>query len=103
VTQYVVASETLADRIRRLRSSRHMSRIELAHTAGVSRSHVHQIETGERTRMRLTTLSKHADALGVSESYIHYGYGNERTDSRECQIDLREMLRQATRLKDSQI
>lgn len=103
VTHAVVPSETLADRVRRLRLGRHMSRIELAYAAGVSKSHVHQIERGERTRMRLTTLARYAHALGVPESYIDYGYGTERTGASERQTDLTEMLRQATQLEYHQI
>ncbi len=98
-----MASETLADRVRRLRLSRHMSMIELAYAAGVSKSHVHQIENGDRTRMRLTTLSKYARALGVPESYIDYGFGMTRVDSKERPIDLTATLRRATQLEDHHI
>lgn len=96
-------SETLAERVERLRLGRHMSRIELARAAGVSKSHVHQIETGQRTRMRLTTLAKYANALRVPESYIDYGYKTERTVAEDIQSDLSTALRQATRLQDPQI
>lgn len=98
-----MASETLADRVRRLRLSRHMSMIDLAYAAGVSKSHVHQIENGDRTRMRLTTLSKYARALGVPESYIDYGFGIARADSQERQVDLTATLRRATQLEDHHI
>jgi transcriptional regulator with XRE-family HTH domain len=96
-------SETLADRVRRLRLSRHMSRIELAYAAGVSKSHVHQIETGQRTRMRLVTLAKYARTLGVPPSYIDYGYGNEHIKSSEPRVELTATLRQAIELEDHQI
>lgn len=80
-----------------------MSMIELAYAAGVSKSHVHQIENGDRTRMRLTTLSKYARALGVPESYIDYGFGMARVDSQERQVDLTATLRRATQLEDHHI
>jgi len=98
VSTSVLHSETLADRVRCLRLSRHMSRIELANAAGVSKSHVHQIEHGQRTRMRLSTLGKYARALGVPESYIDYGYGTERASVRESQKDLIETLRREIRI-----
>ncbi|GAC1403164.1 MAG: hypothetical protein NVSMB52_17160 [Chloroflexota bacterium] len=77
-----------------------MSRIDLACAAGVSKAHVHQIETGQRTRMRLATLSKYARALGVPESYIDYGTG---TDAQEQGTDVVAALRRATNLDDNQI
>ncbi len=80
-----------------------MSRIELANAAGVSKSHVHQFETGQRTRMRLATLARYANALGVAESYIDYGDKVERTGAEKFQLDLPATLRQTTRLKDRQI
>jgi len=80
-----------------------MSMIELAYAAGVSKSHVHQIENGDRTRMRLTTLSKYARALGVPESYIDYGFGMARADAQERQVDLTTTLRHATQLDDQRI
>ncbi len=80
-----------------------MSMIELAHAAGVSKSHVHQIENGDRTRMRLTTLSKYARALGAPESYIDYGFGMARVDSQERRIDLTAALRRVTQLEDHHI
>jgi len=98
-----MALETLGDRVRRLRLSRHMSMIDLAYAAGVSKSHVHQIENGDRTRMRLTTLSKYARALGVPESYIDYGFRMARADSQERPIDLTATLRRATQLEDHHI
>lgn len=103
VSTSVLHSETLADRVRCLRLSRHMSRIELANAAGVSKSHVHQIEHGQRTRMRLSTLGKYARALGVPESYIDYGYGTERASVRESQKDLIETLRREIGLEGHQI
>lgn len=103
MTQYGGIAETLGDRVMRLRLSRNLSRIELAKAIGVSKSHVHQIETGQRTRMRLTTLSKYARALGVPESYIDYGDALRRTDSLERDIDLTATLHQATKLQDQQI
>ncbi|MDQ2745310.1 MAG: helix-turn-helix domain-containing protein [Chloroflexota bacterium] len=103
MTNSALASETLADRVRRLRLSRHMSMTELAYAAGVSKSHVHQIENGDRTRMRLSTLSKYARALGVPESYIDCGFGMARGDSQERRIDLTATLRRVTQLEDHHI
>jgi len=80
-----------------------MSIIELAYAAGVSKSHVHQIENGDRTRMRLTTLSKYARALGVPESYIDYGFGMARIEPQERPIDLTATLQRATQLEDHHI
>lgn len=101
--QPMIASETLGDRVKRLRLSRHMSRIDLAHAARVSKSHVHQIEMGQRTRMRIATLAKYAHALDVPESYIDYGYKYDRMDARECETDLTTALHQTTRLEGKQI
>lgn len=80
-----------------------MSRIELAAAVGVSKSHVHQLETGQRTRMRLTTLAKYAHVLNVPPSYIDYGYGAERTKMPAREFDLGATLRQATELEEHQI
>ena len=99
----MIVSETLGDRVRRLRLSRDMSRINLAHAARVSKSHVHQIEMGLRTRMRIATLAKYAHALDVPASYIDYGYKHNWMDARECHGDLITALHQTTRLEGKQI
>ena len=56
--------QRVADRIKQLRNKRGWNQEELAHRAGLGRSFVGIIETG-RKDLRISTLAKLADALGV--------------------------------------
>ncbi|HET9493258.1 MAG TPA: helix-turn-helix transcriptional regulator [Chloroflexia bacterium] len=59
----------LADRLRELRKSRHMTATGLAARAGVSKSFISQLESG-RTSASLATLGRIAGVLGVSTGQL---------------------------------
>ena len=56
---------TLADRIRRRRHDLGLSMAQAARRASMSRQQWQEIEGGANTDIRLSTLSRIADALGV--------------------------------------
>ncbi|WP_443079063.1 helix-turn-helix domain-containing protein [Streptomyces sp. NBC_01498] len=57
--------QEVANRIRGWRSDRKLTQEELAHLAGVDRSTVQRLESGN-WEVKLSTLSRLAHALGVS-------------------------------------
>jgi len=64
--------ETLAERINRLRATRHMSQRALAERIGVTHASVIRIENGEH-KPRADSLHPMARALGVSTDYLLTG------------------------------
>lgn len=67
-----VAGETLGDRIKRLRQSRHLTQEELAHQLDVSRDAVARWERNNRNP-RPPELAKLANAFAVTTTWLHYG------------------------------
>ena len=59
----------LGSRIRRLRESRNLGQEAFADIAGIHRNHVGLLERG-KIDPRLSTLSRVADALGVTISFL---------------------------------
>jgi len=66
-------SESIADRVRRLRDAAGMTQAELADESGISRPSMNEIETGITAKPRRSTLVKIAGALGVSTDYLQTG------------------------------
>ncbi|NVO31199.1 helix-turn-helix transcriptional regulator [Hymenobacter lapidiphilus] len=59
-------TESIGDRLRRLRDAAGLTQAELADAAGISRPSLNEIETGITARPRRGTLLKIAAALGVA-------------------------------------
>ncbi len=53
------------NKIKKLRLEKEWSQLELSKRSGVSQSHIHYLESGNK-QPTITTLRKLADALGVS-------------------------------------
>jgi transcriptional regulator with XRE-family HTH domain len=77
-------TETIGQRLRRLRHERGMSQRELA-GPGVSYAYISRIEAGAR-RPSVKALRMLARKLGVSADYLETGSEIRETDSRELQI-----------------
>jgi transcriptional regulator with XRE-family HTH domain len=57
--------ETFGEHIRRLREDRGLSQAELGRRAGLGRSHILRIESGERRKLQASTIMRLAKALKV--------------------------------------
>lgn len=66
-------TETLGQRVRRLREEHKFSQNDLARAADVSPNQVYLIESGRRLALRRDTLERYAKALDVPESYLLTG------------------------------
>ncbi|MDA8186647.1 MAG: helix-turn-helix transcriptional regulator [Dehalococcoidales bacterium] len=53
-------------KLRRFREARQLTQGQLAHKAGITQSHISQMESGKRPNATLATVGKLAAALGVS-------------------------------------
>jgi XRE family transcriptional regulator, regulator of sulfur utilization len=67
-------------RLKELRESRSISQEQLAHAAGLHRTHISLIERGQRS-IRLETLERLSKALGVppSEMFLNVEGGGRRS------------------------
>lgn len=70
-----MVKSTFGYRLKRLRTQKHMSMMELAEAAGISRQTVHALE-GDTSRPQWRTVRKLSLALGVDISE----FGDELTD-----------------------
>ncbi len=61
---------TLQERLRSLRTARHMSIRDLATKTGLSVSQLYRLEKGERPRVAAITLARIARALDTSVDYL---------------------------------
>jgi transcriptional regulator with XRE-family HTH domain len=66
-------TETLAERVTRLRESKELTRIDLAVAAGVSQGAIQLIEKGATRKPSAAMISKLAGALGVSNGLLLEG------------------------------
>lgn len=57
-------------RIRKIRKLRNITQQELAESIGVSKSTISKYESGNITNIKIDTLNKIADVLGVSIAYL---------------------------------
>lgn len=83
----------LGKTIRVLRIERNMSQSHLAQAAGVARSYVSMIESGERTNVGTETLHRLAAALGLSAGAIltSSGAAFSSADSLELSPEVRRL------------
>lgn len=95
-------NEPLKVRARRLREGKGFTQDELSKRAGVSPTHVYQIERGLRKRMHLDTLTRYAKALDVSPQYLDVGYDEAPHGAQEWP-SIPVTLRHTTDLNEQQI
>jgi len=57
--------EEVGERLARLMELKGMNQSELARRSGVSRTHINKVISGERRKLRLTTVAALARGLGV--------------------------------------
>lgn len=74
-----VDTEAFPRRLRTARKHRGWSMETLGREAGLSRQHVHELESGERPNMAARTVSALADALGTTVDWL---LGHEGEDGR---------------------
>jgi transcriptional regulator with XRE-family HTH domain len=71
--------ETIGDRVRKVRESRHISRAALARQAGIHRATVYRLETTPLYAPDRATVQRLAWALGVTVGYLQAGNWNNDT------------------------
>ena len=67
-------SQTIGERIKRLRTEKGFSRQRFADAVGVNRSTILRYENGEIEGIPVKTISKMADVLNVDPVYLALGY-----------------------------
>lgn len=72
--------ETIGERVKRLRTARGLSQIELGARAGVAQSTISGIEKGDR-QIQPSSLIELAHALHTEAYYLKYGKGKENINS----------------------
>lgn len=88
--------KTLGEIIRELRNQKGLSLSELARQAGISKSHLYQIERGRSAKASGESLLGIAFALGTSIAYL---LGAHSVSKKKEDIKISESLREFARLE----
>lgn len=80
-TQTRPALDTLADRVRYLRTCAGLQYCESDRLAGVHRGFTREVEIGARTSPRIRSLEQLANAYGVAPAWLSYGAGKRPSKS----------------------
>ncbi len=92
---------TIYDRIKQLRTEKHMSQLDLARAVGYKgRSAISKVENGERD-ISQSMIEKYAKVLGVSPAYLLYGKESEPSGKPLSSLD-QEFVQLISKLTDDE-
>lgn len=92
-----MSRETLATRLRWARETADLSARALCALAGLTKSHVGQLEEGRYPSVEVTTLEKLATVFDVSLDWLYAGRGRRPTKAEILAAVRRAQQRRATR------